>query len=89
MQKVCGNIFEDRIRRNVQPNLNVHQRFSQIFWLYDHIYIGIYAESFKSIRLLAYTLYRTSFCYAVNLKFVQMLRKFVFTFLQHGCVLKL
>ena len=43
MRKVCGNIFEDC---NVQLYLNVHQRFSQIFRLYD-IYIGIYAESFK------------------------------------------
>ena len=41
MRKVCGNIFEDRKKRNVQLNLNVHQRFSQIFWLYDEIYIGI------------------------------------------------
>ena len=40
MRKVCGNIFEDRKRCNVQLNLNVHLRFSQIFQLYD-IYIGI------------------------------------------------
>ena len=39
MRKVCGNIYEDR---NVQLYLNVHQRFSQIFRLYDDIYIGIY-----------------------------------------------
>jgi len=39
MQKLCGNIFEDR---NIQLNLNVHHRFSQIFQLYDDIYIGIY-----------------------------------------------
>ena len=51
MQKVCGNIFEDRKRRNDS-------------------YIGIHAKSFKSIGMLAY---RVSFCYAVDLKFVQML----------------
>ena len=37
MRKVCSKFFEDR---NVQLNLNVHWRFSQIFRLYD-IYIGI------------------------------------------------
>ena len=42
MQKVCGNIFEDRKWHNIQPNLKVHQRFSQILWLYNDIYIGIY-----------------------------------------------
>ena len=36
----CGNIFEDRKRRNIQLILNVHWRFSQIFRLYDDIYIG-------------------------------------------------
>ena len=41
MRKVCGNIFEDRKKRNVQLNLNVHQRFSQILRLYDYIYIGV------------------------------------------------
>ena len=71
MQKVCGNIFEDRKRRNIQLNLNVHQRCSQILGLYDDIYIGIlFTKSFKSIGMLAY---RASFCYAVDLKFVQML----------------
>ena len=70
MQKVCGDIFKDRKWRNIQPNLNVHQRFCQILRLYNNIYTGIYAESFNSIRMLAY---RASFCYAVDLKFVQML----------------
>ncbi len=37
MRKVCGHIFEDR---NVQLYLNIHRRFSQIFRLYDDIYIG-------------------------------------------------
>ena len=41
MRKECGNIFEDCKRHNVQPNLNVHQRFSQILRLYDDIYTGI------------------------------------------------
>ena len=49
MRKVRGNIFEDRKRHNVQLDLNIHRRFSQIFRLYDDIYIGIYAESFKNI----------------------------------------
>ena len=40
MRKVCGNIFEDCKRHNVQLNLNVHQRFSQILRLYDDIYTG-------------------------------------------------
>ena len=38
MQKVCGNISEDHKRHNIQLNLNVHLRFSQIFQLYDDIY---------------------------------------------------
>ena len=37
---------------------------------YTKIFILVYAESFKSIGMLAY---RASFCYAVDLKFVQML----------------
>ena len=41
MWKMCGNISEDWKRHNVQLNLNVHWRFSQIFRLYDNIYIGI------------------------------------------------
>ena len=40
MQKVCGNIFEDHKRCNVQHNLNIHWRFSKILPLYD-IYTGI------------------------------------------------
>ena len=42
MQKVCGDISEDCKWHNIQPNLKVHQRFSQILWLYNDIYIGIY-----------------------------------------------
>ena len=41
MRKVCGHIFEDRKRHNIQPKLNVHQRFSQILGLNNDIYIGI------------------------------------------------
>ena len=69
MRKVCGNIFEDHKTLRVQHTLNIHWRFSKILPLYN-IYTGIYAKSFKSIGMLAY---RASFCYAVNLKFVQML----------------
>ena len=67
---MCGNIFEDR---NVQLNLNVHRRFGGDLVKsssYMMIFILVYAESFKSIRM---STYRVSFCYAVNLKFVQML----------------
>ena len=39
------------------------------------IFILVYAKSFKSFGMLAY---RASFCYAVNLKFVQMLSKICF-----------
>ena len=70
MRKVCGNIFEDR---NVQLYLNIHHRFGGDFVKssgYTIIFILVYAKSFKSIGMLAY---RTSFCYAVNLKFVEML----------------
>ena len=37
---------------------------------YMMIFILVYAESFKSIRMLAY---RASFCYAVDQMLVQML----------------
>ena len=58
MQKVCGNIFEDR---NIQLNLNVHHRFGgDLVKSFGYtIFILIYAESVKSIRMLAY---RVSFC---------------------------
>ena len=59
MQKVCGNIFEDC---NVQFYLNVHRRFGEDLVKsssYTMIFILVYAESFKSIRMLAY---RVSFC---------------------------
>ena len=68
--KVCGNIFEDR---NVQLYLNIHCRFGGDFVKssgYTMIFILVYAKSFESIRMSAY---RVSFCYAVDLKFVQML----------------
>ena len=70
MRKVCGNIFEDR---NVQLYLNVHHGFGGDLVKssgYTMTLILVYAESFKSIGILAY---RASFCYAVDLKFVQML----------------
>ena len=42
MRKVCGYIFEDRKKRNVRHKLNIQWTFSQILWLYDDIYIGLY-----------------------------------------------
>ena len=53
MRKVCGNIFEDR---NVQLYLNVHRRFGGDLVKssgYTTILILVYAESFKSIGMLA------------------------------------
>ena len=53
MRKVCGNIFEDR---NIQLYLNVHRRFGGDLVKssgYTMILILVYAESFKSIRMLA------------------------------------
>ncbi len=53
MRKVCGNIFEDR---NVQLYLNVHRRFGGDLVKssgYTMILILVYAESFKSIGMLA------------------------------------
>ena len=75
MRNVCGNIFEDHKRHNVQHNLNVHHRFGGDLVKssgYTMILILVYAESFKNIGMLA-TACRASFCYAVDLKFVQML----------------
>ena len=59
MQKVCENIFEGCI---VRQKLNIKHVET-----YDHtmIFILVYAKSFKSIG--------ASFCYSVDLKFVQML----------------
>ena len=68
MRKVCGNIFEDR---NVQLYLNVHRRFGGDLVKssgYTMILILVYAESFKSIGMLASRVF-----VAVDLKFVQML----------------
>ena len=65
MRKVCGNIFEDH---NVQLYLNVHHRFGGDLVKssgYTMILILVYAESLKSIGMLAFV--------AVDLKFVQML----------------
>ena len=62
--KRCVVIF----LKTVKANLNV-QRFSPICYTMIFVLV-VYAKSFKSIGMLAY---RTSFCYAVNLKFVEML----------------
>ena len=59
MQKECGNIFEDH---NIQLYLNVHCRFGGDLVKssgYMMIFILVYAESVKSIGMLAY---RESFC---------------------------
>ena len=53
MQKVCGNIFEDR---NVQLYLNVHHRFGGDLVKssgYTMILILVYAKSFIRIGMLA------------------------------------
>ena len=68
MRKVCGNIFEDH---NIQLYLNVHRRFGGDLVRDMMIFILVYAKSFKSIGMLL--AYRVSFCYSVDLKFVQML----------------
>ena len=54
MRKVCGNIFEDS---NVQLYLNIHHRYGSDLVKssgYTMIFILVYAESFKSIGMLAY-----------------------------------
>ena len=86
MRKVCGNIFEDH---NIQLYLNVHCRFGRDLVKssgYTMIFILVYAESLKSIRMLAY---RASFCCCQSKvcadAFVHL---FSPSFLQHGCVLK-
>ena len=62
----CVVVFLKTVK--VQPNLNI-QRFSPICYTMIFILV-VYAKSFESIGMLAY---RASFCYAVDLKFVQML----------------
>ena len=66
MRKVCGNIFEDRKRCNVQQ-MFIRDLVKTSSYT---IFILVYAKSFKSMGMLAY---RARFCYAVDLKFVQML----------------
>ena len=85
MQKVCGNIFEDR---NVQLYLNVHRIFGEDLVKssgYTMIFILVYAESFKSIGMLAY---RVSFCCRSKVCSDAFENLFSLSFLQHGCVLK-
>ena len=41
MQNVCGNIFEDCKRRNVQHKFYVQHIFSQILQLFSDTFIGI------------------------------------------------
>ena len=86
MRKVCGNISEDR---NVQFYLNVHRRFGGDLVKssgYTMILILVYAESFKSIGMLAY---RASFCcYQSKICSDAFVNLFSQSFLQHGCMLK-
>ena len=86
MRKVCGNIFEDR---NVQLYLNIHCKSGGDLVKssgYTMMFILVYAESFKSIGMLAY---RVSFCCCQSKvcsdAFVNL---FSPRFLQHGCMLK-
>ena len=91
MRKVCGNISEDR---NVQLYLNVHCRFGgDLVKSSGYTMILVYAESFKSIGMLAYRAvmlaYRASFCCCQSKvcsdAFVNLFSQ---SFLQHVCVLK-
>ena len=86
MRKVHGNIFEDR---NVQLYLNVHHRFGGDLVKssgYTMIFILVYAESFKSIGMLAY---RVSFrCRRSKVCSDAFVNLFSPSFLQHGGVLK-
>ena len=62
----CVEIFVKAVMFDQNLTLNIH-----LVETYGYtIFILVYAESFKSIGMLAY---RASFCYAVDLKFVQML----------------
>ena len=85
MRKVCGSIFEDR---NVQLYLNIHHRSGGDLVKSSGymILILVYAESFKSIGMLAY---RASFCCCQSKicsdAFVNLFSQ---SFLQHGCLLK-
>ena len=84
MRKVCGNIFEDR---NVQLNLNVHQDLVKSSG-YTMIFILVYAESFKSIGMLAY---RVSFCCCQSKVCSDAFEKKIplsSLQIQHGCLLK-
>ena len=86
MRMVCGHIFEDR---NIQLYLNVHRRFGGDLVKsssYTMIFILVYAESFKSIGMLAY---RVSFgCCRSKVCSDAFVNLFSLSFLQHGCVLK-
>ena len=82
---MCGNIFEDR---NVQLYLNVHRRFGgDLVKSSDStmIFILVYAESLKSIGMLAY---RVSYgCCQSKVCSDAFIHLFSSSFL-HGCVLK-
>ena len=84
----CVVIFLKTITINIQLNLNVHCRFGRDLVKSSGymIFILVYAESSKSIRMLAY---RVSFCCCRSKvcsdAFVNL---FSPSFLQHGCMLK-
>ena len=61
----CVEIFLKAVMFDKNLTLNLVETYS-----YTMIFILVYAESFKSMRMLAY---RARFCYAVDLKFVQTL----------------
>ena len=63
----CVEIFLKAVMFDINLTLNI---YLVEMYGYTMIFILVYAESFKSIGMLAYT---ASFCYAVDLKFVQML----------------
>ena len=66
----CAEIFlKAAIMFDKNLTLNIYIK-SKLTVQYTKIFILVYAESFKSIGMLAY---RASFCYAVDLKFVQLL----------------
>ena len=63
----CVEIFLKAVMFDINLTLNIYLVET---YGYTMIFILVYAESFKSIGMLAD---RASFCYAVALKFVHML----------------
>ena len=63
----CVEIFSKAVMFDKNSTLNIYLVET---YGYTMIFILAYAQSFKSIGMLAY---RVSFCYAIDLKFVQVL----------------